>query len=202
MRAQMPAGTAQPDRFAARAVLQFSMAETVRFSELVKAAGVPEVYLPLADPRRDREFMRAVRSDRVLSLKQEPTGTRKDFGAVGFLEEKFISYLVFPRSLAKFKNRRVVGIKYDQLRQAALRTPETASRDRSIRPKPAPKPKPRPKRFNATVRLTRTRDVRVTVRALNENEARKKAEAQARRRHPRSRPQVEAEVLAVDEAGI
>ena len=177
------------------------MAETVRFSELVKAAGLPEVYLPLTDPRHDREFMRAVRSDRVLSLKQEPTGTRKDFGTVGFLEEKFVSCLVFPRSLAKFKNRRVVGIKYDQIRKSAPGTPATARRDRSIRPKPPPKPKPRPKRFNATVRLIRTSEVRVTVRAFSESDARQKAEAEARRRHPRTKPRVDAEVLAVDEPG-
>jgi len=34
------------------------MGETVRFSELVKLAGRPEIYLPLSDPKLDRNFVR------------------------------------------------------------------------------------------------------------------------------------------------
>jgi hypothetical protein len=173
------------------------MAKTVRFSELVNNAGSPEIYLPLADPRRDRDFMRAVNSDRVLSLKQQPTGTRKDFGIVGFLQDRFVSYLVFSKSLANFKNCRVVGIKYDQVRQAALKAPRNAKRDRSIRPKPSPKPKPRPKRFDATVRLTKTSEVRVRVRAFDENEARRKAESEARNGHQQTAPEIETKVITL-----
>src|SRR5688572_9975583 len=157
------------------------MGETVRFSEIMKAGGTPEIYLPLSDPKHDRDFMRAVREDRVLSIKQEPTGTRKDFGIVGFVPEKYVSYLIFPRSLKPFEGRRVIGIKYDALRQTQLSTEHASAspRSRSV------KPKPRPKRFTATVRLTSTREVKVSVRAFDEEEARRKAEESARQQRNR-----------------
>lgn len=91
------------------------MPGTVRFSAVVQASGKPEVYLPLADPKHDRGFMRAVRQHRVMSLKQEPTATKKDFSIVGFVEEKYVSYLIFP-------NRgRTVG--------TGIRTRRTAAED-------------------------------------------------------------------------
>jgi hypothetical protein len=112
------------------------MGETVRFSELIEKAGKPEIYLPLSDPKLDRNFMGAAREGRVLSIKQEPTGTKKDFGTVGFVAEKYLSYLVFPKPLTEFKDKRVVGIKYDILSDAAFSTPpaHTPSLRRSIKP--------------------------------------------------------------------
>jgi hypothetical protein len=159
------------------------MGETIRFSEVVKRAGAPEVYLPLSEPKRDRHFMRAVREDRVLSLKQEPTGKKKDFGIVGYLRERHVSYLIFPKPLTRLKGQRVVGIKYDALRETSLITPKpnTMARGRSTKPAAPPKkPKPRPKRFAAIVRLTATNDVQITVEAMNEKEARTKAVSAAR----------------------
>ncbi len=175
------------------------MGETVRFSELVKSAGAPEVYLPLSDPRHDRSFMRAVRDERVLSLKQEPAGTKKDFGTVGYLPERFVSYLIFPKSLKRFKDQRVVGIKYDALSEAAVSTPKArpAPRGRSMKPKPPPKPKPRPKRFTATVRLTATNDVRVTVEASNERAARREAVMAAREQGDLSSTEVQTNLLRI-----
>src|SRR5688572_20763918 len=103
------------------------MAGTVRFSELVKAAGQPEVYLPLADPKQDRNFMRAAREQRVVSIKQEPTGTKKDFGTIGFLAEKYLTYLIFPKPLTTFADKRIVGIKYDTLNQASVASPRAGA---------------------------------------------------------------------------
>ena len=168
------------------------MGETVRFSELMKEPGKPEIYLPLSDPKLDRNFMRAVRDNRVMSLKQEPTGTKKDFGIVGFVAEKYMSYLIFPKPLTPFKGKRVVGIKYDRLSEAPFSTPRApvSVPSRSVKPaKPKTKPRPRPKRFTATVRLTSTNEVKVTVEAFDEREARTKAE-QAARRHRDSRKAV------------
>ena len=184
-----------------RKVLSSGMADTIRFTEVVKSAGTPEAYLPLADPKHDRDFMRAVKDQRVLSLKQEPTGTKKDFGTVGFVPEKYVSYLVFPRSLKAFEGKRVIGIKYDALQQAALSTPRAMTnalgRGRSTKPKPPSKPKPRPKRFTALVRLTSRNDVRVTVSAFNEDEARTKAEQKARKKRRSQPSHVESEVVSV-----
>jgi hypothetical protein len=176
------------------------MPATVRFSAVVQASGQPEVYLPLADPKHDRNFMRAVREQRVLSLKQEPTGTKKDFGTVGFLAEKYVSYLIFPKPLTAFADKRIVGIKYDTVQDADITAPKAAARPlkRSVKPAtPKPKPRPRPKRFTATVRITSTNEVKVTVKALDEDEARKKAEQEAHKkvRDPDSR--IETELLSL-----
>jgi hypothetical protein len=90
--------------------------KTVRFTALVQASGQPEVANLWTRPEEDKPFMKAVRENRVLTVKQENLGSSKDFGVVGFLREKNVSYLVFPKSLEKFKDRRVIGIKYDLVR--------------------------------------------------------------------------------------
>jgi hypothetical protein len=175
------------------------MAETVRFSAILKTAGKPQTYLPLSDPKRDKDFMRAVREDRVVSLKQEPTGTKKDFGSVGFLPERYISYLIFPKPLTAFKDKRIVGIKYDALADS-ISTPRTSAR--SLKPpRPKPKPKPRPKRFTATVRLTSTNEIKVTVEAMNEDEARKKAETSALAQRGKTAPRIETELRSLKPSG-
>ena len=173
-----------------RDVLTYTMGDNVRFSMLIAKIGPPEIYLPLTDPKQDRDFMRAVREHRVLSIKQEPAASGKDFGTIGFMEEKYVSYLIFPKSLRQFEGQRVVGIKYDRLRAAPLATPVPK---RSVRPKP--KPKPRPKRFTARVRLTSTNEITVVVDALTEKEAREKAEAAARTRRDLSNGIIETKLL-------
>ena len=39
--------------------------------------------------------------------------SRTDFGMTGFKERKAASYLVFPKSLKHFDNKRIVGINWD-----------------------------------------------------------------------------------------
>jgi len=175
------------------------MEGTVRFSAIVKTAGTPQTYLPLSDPKHDKDFMRAVRENRVVSLKQQPTGNRKDFGTIGFLTERYVSYLIFPKPLTAFKGKRIVGIKYESLGES-ISTPRPSAR--SVRPaQPKPKPKPRPKRFTATVRLVSTNEVHVTVEAMDEKEARAKAEATARQQRESSPPRIEAELLSLKPSG-
>jgi hypothetical protein len=88
-------------------------AKTVRFTQLVQEAGRPELKLLWGSPDQDRDFQRAVKSDRVLTIHQENVGTKKDFGLVGFSSEGHAQYLVFPKPLKRYAGRRVVGIKYD-----------------------------------------------------------------------------------------
>ena len=38
-----------------------------------------------------------------------------EFGLVGFREQKGAGYLVFPKSLKQFENKRVVGINWDMV---------------------------------------------------------------------------------------
>lgn len=173
------------------------MARTVRFTEVVKTAGKPELYLPLSDPKQDRAFMRAVRDQRVLSLKQEPTGTRKDFGTIGFVAERYVTYLIFPKPLTPFADKRVVGIKYDAVDTGTVVTPQANPTLAKRSTAPKPKPKPRPKRFTATVRVTSTNELKVSVKAFNEAEARSKAEEEAQKKVRAPARAIEAELLSL-----
>jgi hypothetical protein len=98
--------------------MKVSSTKTLRFTALVQEAGQPEAANLWTRPEADKPFMKAVRENRVLTVKQENLGSSKDFGVVGFLREKNVSYLVFPKALDKFKDRRVIGIKYDLVQTA------------------------------------------------------------------------------------
>ena len=152
------------------------MAQNIRFSELVKKSGQPRAATLWTDPEKDAEFHRAIRENRVLTVKQETVGSKKDFGTVGFRREKNVSYLIFPKALPKV-NARVVGIKYDLLREPEVKHP--------VRAKPAnakkisqPK-KPREKEFVATVRRTAAWEFTVRAQAKNKTEAKKNIEGAA-----------------------
>src|SRR5687767_14739914 len=93
-------------------------AKQVRFAKLVEAGGTPTTYLAFGDAEKDKSFMRAVKEERVVTIKQEPASKHKDFGIVGFLKEKYVTYLVFPKTLREFSGQRVIGIKYDVLGSA------------------------------------------------------------------------------------
>src|SRR6185437_1652929 len=82
----------------------------IRFRYLVKTAGTPEPKSLWTDPRRDRDFMRAVKQKRVLTVKQE--SKRKDFGELGFHQHPGALYFVFPKPLPSDKGK-VIGIKYN-----------------------------------------------------------------------------------------
>src|ERR1044071_2803594 len=89
--------------------------KTARFSAVVERSGKPEAAFLWTKPQQDRHFMTAARQNRVMTVKQETVGTKKDFGLVGFLEEKNVSYLIFPKSLSPFKDHKIGGIKYDKV---------------------------------------------------------------------------------------
>jgi hypothetical protein len=143
-----------------------SQGASARFAALVKAAGQPHVVTLWTRPEEDREFMKAVRGHRVLTVRQENTGTRKDHGEVGFVREGSNVYLVFPKSVKDFEGKRVIGIKYDLLAEAKPRGPaRSARRERrkgpaAPRKKEAPAAKPEP-RF--AVEVERTAAARMTV---------------------------------------
>jgi len=129
--------------------------------------------------------MQAVRGHRVLTVRQENTGTRKDHGEVGFSADAQTSnlYLVFPKSIQDFAGKRVVGIKYDLLVEAEPRGP--VARGRRERPAaapprkkepPAPKPEPR---FAVEVERSATVTTTLEVTAKTAAVARKMALEQA-----------------------
>jgi hypothetical protein len=82
----------------------------IRFRDLVKMAGTPEPKSLWTDPRNDRDFMRAVKQKRVLTVVQE--SKRKDFGELGFHQHPNALYFVFPKRLPAEEGK-VIGIKYD-----------------------------------------------------------------------------------------
>lgn len=146
------------------------MAKTVRFSQLVKSSGRPHVVTLWGDPGKDRAFGRAIRENRILTVKQNPVGSRRDVGRIGFLEEKNVSYLVFPKPLSEAKDTQVVGIKYDLLTEgepAGGFVPTKQVRKMAR--------KPGEKNFSVTIRRTAAIETVVLIKAPN----RKKAEALA-----------------------
>jgi hypothetical protein len=88
--------------------------KTARFADVVETAGSPEVYILWQKPAQDRHLQSEIKNNRVMTIKKSEPGT--EFGMVGFKEQKGASYLVFPKSLKRFENRRIVGINWDLLK--------------------------------------------------------------------------------------
>lgn len=76
-----------------------SMPANIRFGDLVRSSGRPTVHTLWTKPGRDKAFMQARKQNRVLTVVQDPTHRRKDYGEIGFHERQSASYLVFPRPL-------------------------------------------------------------------------------------------------------
>ena len=85
--------------------------KTARFADVVERCGEPEVYTLWQNPRTDRHFQSIIKTTRVMTVRASDTGT--EFGEVGFREQKGAQYLEFPKSLRRFAEKRVVGIKWD-----------------------------------------------------------------------------------------
>jgi hypothetical protein len=85
--------------------------ETARFAQVVEKAGKPEVYTLWQKPAQDRHFQSQIKNNRVMTIQKSESGS--EFGIAGFKEGKGASYLVFPKSLKRFENNRIVGIKWE-----------------------------------------------------------------------------------------
>jgi hypothetical protein len=82
--------------------------KTARFTRVVGKSGEPEVYTLWQKPSADRHFQSQIKNNRVMTIQKSDSGT--DFGFVGFKERKGATYLVFPKSLKRFADKRIVGI--------------------------------------------------------------------------------------------
>ncbi len=85
--------------------------KTVRFSQIVDRCGTPEVYTLWQKLAADRHFQTLLKNDRVMTIRPRATGT--EFGEIGFARSKTATYLAFPKSLRRFGDKRIVGIKWD-----------------------------------------------------------------------------------------
>ena len=98
--------------------------KTARFAAIVEEAGQPEVFDLWQDPARDQNFQSAVKRQRVMTVERKRSGAGTDFGMVGFKKTKNASYLIFPRSLDAYADKRIVGIKYDLLSKSPAKGPK------------------------------------------------------------------------------
>jgi hypothetical protein len=93
---------------------------TVRFSKIVETAGKPNVHVLLVDPAKDPILQKAIKANRVMMVHQKTSGTKADYGAVGFEKGVMGQTLIFPKSLKSFADQRVVGINYDLLESSEV----------------------------------------------------------------------------------
>jgi hypothetical protein len=83
---------------------------TARFAQVVEKSGKPEVYTLWQKPTADRHLQSQIKSNRVMTIQRSDTGT--EFGIAGLKERKGATYLVFPKSLKRFAEKRIVGINW------------------------------------------------------------------------------------------
>jgi hypothetical protein len=89
--------------------------KTARFSRVIEKCGKPQAYTLWQKPAAHRHLQAQIKKNRVMTiLKSE---SRTDFGMVGFKEKKGTTYLVFPKSLKLFADRRVIGIDWSLVRE-------------------------------------------------------------------------------------
>ena len=85
--------------------------KTKRFADVIEAAGKPEPYTLWQKPAQDRHLQSEIKNHRVMTILKTESGS--EFGIAGFKAQKGATYLVFPKSLKRFENRRIVGINWD-----------------------------------------------------------------------------------------
>ena len=151
---------------------------SVRFAELVKRYGQPEMKSLWTRPEEDTAFTRAVKQRRVITISQEPGSKHKDFGEVGFHQRPHASYLVFPEPVKESGDVKVIGIKYELIREPDVKdalSPKVLKKLPSKKQAPtAEKPEKMPT-FNIRLRRTATLEVAIPIEAKTKSEARKQA---------------------------
>ena len=85
--------------------------KTARFAEVIEKCGKPEVYTLWQKPSADRHLQSQIKNNRLLTVQKSETGT--EFGVVGFKERKGASHVIFPKSLKRFENQRIIGINWE-----------------------------------------------------------------------------------------
>jgi hypothetical protein len=170
------------------------VAKTIRFGDLVRQSGRPEAVTLWTDPKKDRSFSKAMKENRVVTVYASATGQRKDYGEIGFHEERGATYLVFPRALPKTFESRIVGINYQLAEDTPIKGPlvkPKQSKDKRAKAKKkasslrirfaspekaATEPaKPTPQIFEIIIRRTAVLEEVERVKAFTEEEAKERA---------------------------
>jgi hypothetical protein len=82
--------------------------KTARFTQIVEKCGKPQVYTLWQKPSADRHLQAQIKKTRLMTILKSESGT--DCGIVGFKESKEAQYLIFPKSLKRFAEKRIIGI--------------------------------------------------------------------------------------------
>ncbi len=82
--------------------------KTARFSQIIEKCGKPQVYTLWQKPSADRHFQSQIKRVRLMTILKSESGT--DFGIVAFKESREARYLIFPKSLKRFAEKRIIGI--------------------------------------------------------------------------------------------
>ena len=126
------------------------MMKTARFAAVVEAAGKPDTHLLLVSPETDKALQAAIKTHRVMTVHQELVGNKADHGTADFEPGGARQFLIFPKSISKFKGVRIVGIKYDLLKaghppkERAKSVKESKMGPKSTFPEKQSKPRARP----------------------------------------------------------
>jgi hypothetical protein len=154
--------------------------KTVRFSEIVESCGKPDSHLLLIEPTKDKTLQAAIRSHRVMTVYQGSGTSKTDYGTVGFEEGSERQFLIFPKTLKPFADRRVIGIKYDLLESAPI-----LEKDRATKHEPSVKEdKRRPKTRPDQDAQKSTKP----LKAIAESKPEKRAAEERREEHPAKAP--------------
>ena len=89
--------------------------KTARFSQLIEKCGNPQVYTLWKKPSDDLHLQSQIKNNRVMTILKSESGT--DFGIVGFKERREARYLIFPKSLKRFAEKRIIGIDWALVRE-------------------------------------------------------------------------------------
>ena len=89
--------------------------KTARFSQIIEDCGKPQVYTLWQKPSADRHLQSQIKNNRVMTILKSESET--DFGIVGFKESKEARYLIFPKSLKRFAEKRIVGMDWTLVRE-------------------------------------------------------------------------------------
>jgi hypothetical protein len=89
--------------------------KTTRFSRIVEKCGKPQVYTLWQKPSADRHLQAQIKKSRVMTILKSERGT--DFGIVGFKESREARYLIFPKSLKRFAEKRIIGMDWTLVRE-------------------------------------------------------------------------------------
>ncbi|MBA3833280.1 MAG: hypothetical protein H0X34_15580 [Chthoniobacterales bacterium] len=89
--------------------------KTARFAVVVERCGRPAAYTLWQPPKKDQQLQTRIRQIRIMTIQRGDGGS--DFGCVGFIERKSAIHLQFPKSLKRFEDQRIVGIKWELVQE-------------------------------------------------------------------------------------